>query len=494
MVANENSASLNSDKEIFSAKKEEDISNWYSEIIKTAELVDLRYNVKGFVVYQPWAVRTLELMYGFFEKNLQEREHEPYFFPALIPEKNFNLESSHIEGFAPEVFWVTEHGAGEKFDEKLALRPTSETAFYQMFSLWIRSYQDLPFRTYQRAQVWRYETSATRPLLRSREFFWLESHCAFPDKESAFQNVLGDMKTTESVMHQIFGVPFIYFQRPQWDKFPGADNTFGADALTPSGRVVQQPSTHMLGTNFSKPFNVSFVDKEGNSQFAYLTCYGPAISRILASVILTHGDDKGLRFPFEIAPKQIVIVPIAFEKNSLVLEKAKELKSILSSTGFRVELDSSSKRPGEKFYFWEMKGVPIRIELGPKELDSNKLVLFRRDTSEKVSINESELIDKINFLGKAISKNLKDSADEWFSNSIIDVSSYDEIADVVGKGIARCNFCSLELDGESCAEKIEKELFATVRGKRIDKQEKPNGVCVVCGKPAKEVVYIAKQY
>ena len=239
------------EKITFNIDKDKNFSEWFTEIIKVAELADVRYNVKGFVVFQPWSVLAMEAMYDLYESALQRKGHKPMWFPAVIPEKNFFLEKSHVEGFAPEVFWITEHGANEKLEEKLALRPTSETAIYQMYSLWIRSYKDLPFKAYQRAQVWRHETKATRPFLRSREFYWIEAHDVFANEEGAMKQVHEDMETAEEILHKKFGVPFIFFKRPQWDKFAGAVNTYGADAIMPNGKMVQQPSTHLLGQNFS---------------------------------------------------------------------------------------------------------------------------------------------------------------------------------------------------------------------------------------------------
>lgn len=484
------------EKVTFNIDKEKDFSNWFSEIIQKAELADLRYNVKGFVVFQPWSVLCMEKMYDFLEDALQRKGHRPYWYPSLIPEKNFSLEKEHVEGFTPEVFWVTEHGAGERFKEKLALRPTSETAFYQMFSLWIRSYKDLPFKTYQRAQVWRHETKATRPFLRSREFYWIEAHNAFATLEEAKAQVLEDMQITEEIMHQIFGIPFIFFQRPEWDKFPGAIHTFGADMFTPDGHTLQLPSTHLLGQNFSKPFNVTFKNEKGEKEFAYLTCFGPCISRIFAGVIATHGDNKGLVFPFEIAPKQIVIVPIAFQKDKKVLEKAKALEKLLQENGYRVQLDARDLMPGEKFYFWEMKGVPLRIELGPKEVHAKKLTVFRRDSGEKKRIAEKTLLSFIEKTGKEISKSLRAKADKRFKQVIKDAKNKQELLQLLKskKHIARVEFCSIEKKGEACAEVIEKEMQARVRGIRADKKEVPKGNCIICGNKANVIAYIAREY
>src|SRR3990167_163347 len=339
-----------------SVGKSEDFSTWYSEIVQKAELGDLRYNVKGFLVFQPWSVLCMEKMYRHFEKVLQDKGHEPYFFPTLIPEENFMKEAGHVEGFMPEVFWVTQ-GGETKFKEKLAMRPTSETAFYQMFSLWIRSYNDLPFKTYQRANVFRHETKATRPFLRSREFHWIETHCAHATEEDAMSQVHEDMKTTKEILHDILGLPFMFFERPAWDKFPGAKRTFAADVLNPDGKVVQQPSTHLLNQDFSKAFDVKFKDKDGKEKYSWITCYGPAISRIFASVVIVHGDDKGLKFPWKIAPTQVAIVPIT--ENEKIIKKAEKLKEEIEEIASD-EIDKSERTFGEKLNYWEMKGLPIR--------------------------------------------------------------------------------------------------------------------------------------
>ena len=239
-------------------KKEENFSEWFTQVVQRCELADLRYNVKGFLVFQPWSVLTMEKMYKFLEKTLQKKGHKPYWFPTVIPESNFKMESEHVKGFTPEVFWVTKGGT-KKLEEPLALRPTSETAFYQMFNLWIRSYKDLPFKTYQRGSVFRYETKATRPFLRSREFKWIETHCVHATKEDAFNQVKEDMQTNKEVLHDMFGLPFIFFERPAWDKFAGASRTFASDVLNPDGKVIQQPSTHMIAPTFAKAFDIKYI-------------------------------------------------------------------------------------------------------------------------------------------------------------------------------------------------------------------------------------------
>lgn len=478
------------DEKGITVKKAENFSEWYTQVVQKCELCDLRYNVKGFVVFQPWSVLSMEKMYSFFNTVLQRKGHKPYFFPTVIPEGNLKKEASHIAGFTPEVFWVT--GAGEdKFEEKLALRPTSETAFYQMFGTWIRSYKDLPFKTYQRANVFRYETKATRPFLRSREFHWIEAHCAHATKEDAMKQVHEDMDTTQEVLHDVFGLPFIFFKRPQWDKFAGAENTFAADVLNPDGRVVQQPSTHLLKQDFAKAFNVTYTDKDSEQKHVWITCYGPAISRIFASIVIVHGDDKGLRFPWDIAPVQIAIVPIVDDKK--VLKKAEELKKELSQK-YSVELDLTDKSAGEKFNYWEMKGCPLRIDIGLKDLEKKQITLFRRDLNKKESISEKEFDKYVEKVSKEFTSNLIKEADKVFDNRIKTVKSFSELKKAIEDGnIARCSFCSDEMSGAKCGEKVEKEVGATVRGTRLE-TEKVTGECVVCGKKAGAIVYIARQY
>jgi len=474
-----------------SVKKNENFSKWFSEIIQKAELADLRYNIKGFLVFQPWSVLCMEKIFCYLEEVLRRKGHKPYFFPTLIPEGNLKKESSHIAGFTPEVFWVT-HAAGKKLDERLALRPTSETAFYQMFGLWIRSYKDLPFKAYQRANVFRYDTKSTRPFLRSREFHWIETHCALASEADAEKQVKEDMETTEEVLHGILGLPFIFFERPSWDKFPGAERTFAADVLNPDGRLIQQPSTHMISPKFTQAFGIKFKDKNGNERYAYTTCYGPAISRIFASLVILHGDDKGLRFPWDVAPLQMVIVPVSDDKK--LLKRAESLRKKLESVG-SVEVDFSEKSAGEKFNYWEMKGVPVRIDLGLKDLARKKITVFRRDLNKKEVVGEGKLIDVIREIAKESGNNLRKEADKLFKGRIKDVKNVKELKKVLEDGgIARCGFCSVDINGVSCAEVVEKEVGAEVRGTKFGEKAKASGKCVVCEKKASKIVYVGKAY
>ncbi|MEK6842624.1 MAG: proline--tRNA ligase [Nanoarchaeota archaeon] len=479
-------------QEGITASKNENFSEWYTQVVQKCELADLRYNVKGFLVFQPWSVLSMEKMYKYMEKNLQKKGHKPYWFPTVIPKGNFEKEASHVKGFTPEVFWIT-HGGTTKLSEPLALRPTSETAFYQMFNLWIRSYKDLPFKTYQRAQVFRYETKATRPFLRGREFHWIETHCVHATEKDAMKQVKEDMETNKEVLHDVYGLPFIFFERPSWDRFAGAYRTFASDVLNPDGKVIQQPSTHIISPSFAKAFDIKYKDKDGKEKPAYTTCYGPAISRIFASVVIVHGDDKGLKFPWEIAPVQVVIVPIDSE-NKEIMKKAESIKNQLEDFA-DIEIDSSEKRAGEKFNYWEMKGIPIRIDLGLNDIKKKKITIFRRDLDKKEIVSEKDLIKIINQISKEFTKNLIKKADKIFEGRIKKAKSLNEIKKAIEQGlIAKCNFCSVNKEGVSCAEVIEKETNAQVRGTRLDEKSRVSGKCVICGKKANEIVYMARSY
>ncbi len=480
------------EKITFNIDKNKNFSKWYTNIVQKAELADLRSNVKGFVVFQPWSVLSMEKMFKYLEQTLQRKSHKPYWFPTLIPESNLTKESKHIKGFTPEVFWVT-HGGKRKLEERYALRPTSETVFYQMFAQWIRSYKDLPFKTYQRANVFRYETKATRPFLRSREFHWVETHCAHATEKDALLQVQEDMETTKEVLHDIFSLPFLFFERPSWDRFPGAHRTFAADVLNPDGKVVQQPSTHIISQEFSKAFDVKFINKNEKEQYAWITCYGPAISRIFASIIAVHGDNQGLKFPWKIAPIQVIIIPIGKEEK--ITKETEKITKELESNKISVEIDNSEKRLGEKFYFWEMKGVPLRIEIGNKELKENSLTIFRRDKNQKEAVKRKDLLKYIEKTSKEIDTNLTKQADKLFDNKLINTTTKLEIKKVISAGkIARCGFCSVEKDGEKCAEVVEKETGAEVRGTKLNEKNKDFSKCIICGKKANHTVYIAKSY
>jgi prolyl-tRNA synthetase len=452
--------------------KEEDFSGWYTELINKAELADIRYNIKGFVVYREWATITIRKMYKKYEDLLEKNGHLPLTMPSLIPESNFKLEASHVEGFAPEVFWVTEAGSSGKLAERLALRPTSETALYKMYSLWLRSYKDLPFKRYLSCQVWRYEGKATRPFFRAREFHWIESHNVFATMEGAMDQVKEDMKMTYQILQDECCIPIIFFQRPEWDKFAGAIHTYAADALMGSGKVLQLPSTHLLGQNFSKPFDVKFIDTDGKEKYGYQTCYGPAQSRNYGAMIAYLGDNKGLVLPFDLAPIQIIIIPIIFKgKENIVQEKAKEIYDLFKDN-YIVKIDESDESVGTKFYHWELKGVPIRIEVGPKDIEKQQVVVVRRHDGKKFNIKEQDLEKEIDVIIENYTREIKENSLIDFESQVECVYEKDAAIKAINNGkIVCCGFCSIDMDAYPCAEEVEKDFGGYVRGKRVDDEK-----------------------
>ena len=480
--------------------KIENFDEWFNNIIFEAELADIRYNIKGFVVFRPWSVYSISKMFRMYEDKLDETAHKQVIMPSLIPEQNFLKEAEHVEGFTPEVFWVTKHG-DEDFENKYALRPTSETAFYYMFSYWLQSYKDLPMKTYQRANVFRYDSKATKPFIRGREFYWFETHNIFETLDEAKEQVVEDMEITEEMLHEKFGIPFLFLDRPQWDKFPGAINTYAADTILPNGKILQLPSTHLLGTKFTETFDVKFKDKDEQMKLAYGTCYGPAISRIYGGMIGIHGDNLGLRLPFDLAPIQIIIIPLYFSNvntekiEALCLSIAEDLDKL----GYKVKIDDQKeKTPKERFNYYEMKGVPIRIDIGPKDMLDASAMVFRRDTNTKEKVYIADLFDEIKKIEQEFNENLKEQADHDFSEKIVSVYTYDDLKEAIKNNkVVKVPICSIDMDGKACADEIKADTKGgEVRGSRIDEIETPEegAKCIVCGKPAKSMVYVGKAY
>ncbi|MFX0107123.1 MAG: proline--tRNA ligase [Candidatus Hodarchaeota archaeon] len=481
---------------IFDMDKMGNFPDWFGEICRVAELADIRYGVKGFTPFPPWSYMTMDLMFNILDRVFRRKNHLPMLFPTVIPESNLRKEAEHIEGFTPSVFWIKDIGDGEELEERLALRPTSETAIYPMYSLWVRSWRDLPMKRYQRCSVFRSEIKSTRPFIRGREFLWIESHNVFATHEEALAQVIEDIETTKEVVTEEFGIPVMVFRRTQWDKFPGGLNTFAADTLMPDGKVIQLPSTHDLGDNFARAFDITYLNENNETVYTWQTCYGPAISRIFGAMISIHGDNKGLRLPFKIAPYQVVVIPITRGKNKQeVLEYCRKAEATLHKAGFRVYLDESDNTAGWKYNYWEMKGVPIRLEAGPRDIKEEKVVLFRRDLKNRVSIPLKDLKKEVKKLGTDIDKTLKAQAAENFEGLVIDTDTIGSIEDALEKGkIARIPFCTTEMSGLSCDEEIKDRTGGEIRGTRMDVEEKADGVCVVCGKVADAVVYVARSY
>lgn len=475
-------------EELGMKNKKSNFGEWYLEVLEKAEVVDQRYGVKGFQVFMPLGMLTIKRIEDLFEDALEDKDHKPVLFPVVIPESYLKKESKHIKGFEEEVFWIT-HAGRNKLDERICLRPTSETAMYPLFSLWVRSYANLPLKIYQTCAVYRYETKMTKPLLRGREFLWIEAHTAQRNWEDAEEQTKEDCAIFKKVMDYI-GIPFLFLKRPDWDKFPGADNTYAFETIMPDGKALQIGTSHNLGENFSKVFNVKYTDENGKKRFATTTSFGPGIMRILGAVISIHGDDKGIILSPSIAPIQIVIVPIYTGiTRSRVMEKCGEILGKLEDQ-FRVHLDDREQyTPGFKFHEWELKGVPLRIEIGPKDIEERKITLVRRDFLERVSIEEDKLEEQILETLDSIGFQLQKRAQE-----IMAVNDADDYKDVKQKlkegGFIRISFCM----NEKCAEKLKEETTAEVKGTLTIERMKPKEKCAICENKAKEVVYIAKTY
>src|SRR5512136_515669 len=340
----------------------QDFSGWFNDILWRAEIMDVRYPVKGLYVWYPYGFAIRKFVYNRL-RDLLDRDHEETLFPLLIPEQEFMKEAEHIKGFEDEVYWVT-HGGASPLDVKLALRPTSETAIYPMFKLWIRSHADLPLRIYQIVNTFRYETKHTRPLIRLREITsFKEAHTVHATWEEAAKQVEVAI-SRYSEFYRRLAIPFLVSRRPSWDKFPGADYTTAIDVVMPDGRTLQVGTAHHLGSTFAKTYEITYEAEDGSQKLVSQTCYGIS-ERCIAALVSAHGDDKGLVLPWCVAPTQVAIVPILLGDKEKVLEVCKDLEQKLREAGLRVQLDTSDERPGAKFYTWEMKGVPIRLEVGP---------------------------------------------------------------------------------------------------------------------------------
>ncbi|MHC1625504.1 MAG: proline--tRNA ligase [Methermicoccaceae archaeon] len=467
----------------------ENFSEWYNELIRSAEIMDVRYPVKGLYVWMPFGFSLRNRVFSIL-KELLDVEHQELLFPLLIPKQIFMKEAEHIKGFEDEVYWVT-HGGTELLDVHLALRPTSETAIYPMFSLWIRSHADLPIRVYQIVNTFRYETKHTRPLIRLREITsFKEAHTAHATWEDAEEQVNRAVRLYEDFYHRLC-IPFILSRRPVWDRFPGADYTLALDVLMPDGKTLQVGTAHHLGTNFAKTFDITYEDVNGEQQPVNQTCYGIS-ERCIAALISIHGDGRGLVLPPEVAPIQVVIVPIVFTGNPEVMEAAHHIKEMISEK-FRCKLDDTNRRPGSKFYKWEMEGVPIRIEVGPKDVETNSVVLAPRIGNKRsvpIDVLEDAIIEEF----KHITDRMYDKAVDALKSSIKVCYSIKELEDNVGKGILITGWCG----NEECGHALEDVCAADVLGEVIKMDVLLEGeaptTCPVCGKPAISKIALGKPY
>lgn len=472
-------------------KKFENFSKWFDEITLNADILDNRYPVKGFAVYKSWGFRIIKKIIEILEQKLDEAGHVPMLFPIVIPEDAFAKESEHIRGFSSEVFWIT-HAGGDQLDRRLILRPTSETAMYPMFALWIRSHADLPLKIYQSVAVYRYETKATRPLFRMREFLWNEAHTVHKNWEDAERQVKEAINIYNSVFN-LLGLSYLIVRRPDFDKFAGAVYSIAFDAWNPDGRVNQIGTVHNLGDNFAKAFEITYEDVDGIHKNAIQTCYGFGISRVIAAIIAQHGDDYGLILPPEVAPIQVVIVPIIYKETAEEVNAyARELYKKLKNEGIRVYLDDSDdKTPGEKFYYWEMFGVPVRAEVGPQDQRERKITLSERVNLQRRTVDFDNVTAAIREMFTEILKNLKERSESTLRNLITTAANPHQLNKIIkSRKIARVYWC----ENIECAEKIRETSGGEIRGYRIDIEEQPDGPCIICGREAKKVVYVARAY
>ncbi len=471
--------------------KEKEFLQWYTAVIEYANIVDKRSPVKGSNVIMPYGYSIWESIVAKLDGELKATGHKNAYFPLFIPEDYLEKEAEHFEGFIPEVAWVT-HAGDRKLDRKLALRPTSETIMYEMFRLWIRSHGDLPLKINQWCNIIRFDTKETKPLLRDREFLWSEGHTCHSTAEEAEEQVKESMRLYEAVYKESC-MSYLIVRRPKFDTFAGAVYSIAYDCPLPDGRTLQIGTTHNLGQGFSKAFNITFQDKDKKNKNVHQTCYGLS-TRLIAAIVGMHGDEKGLIIPPFIAPIQIVIVPIyRKEQREKVIKASEKMLKKLLKAGFRAELDKrEGYTPGWKFNEWEVRGVPIRLELGPRDIENNQVVLVRRDTGEKLSVPMKDTTKDAKKILEEVHDFLQKRADKLLEDSISHPKNYQNLVEIQNtkRGFSRVNWCG----DEACAEKVKDDTGAEVRGTREDIKEKPDGDCIICGTKAKEVVYIASAY
>lgn len=466
-------------------KKDEDFNEWYNEIVELTELCDKRYPIKGMNIWRPYGWKLMNNVDHLIREQMEITDHQEVYFPLLIPESFFKKEEEHIEGFGSEVYWIT-HAGNNPLEERWLLRPTSETAMYPIFSLWIRSHSDLPLKTYQIVNTFRYETKQTRAFIRVREIHFFEAHTCHKDFHDAEKQIKEDKEIANRFLKKLC-LPFLLSIRPEWDKFAGAFYTISIDVLMPSLRTLQIGSIHQYKDNFSKPYEISYENEKGDHLFCHQTTYGMS-ERLLGAIVGVHGDNKGLVLPPAVAPIQVVIIPIIFKgKEKEVIDTCNKINTKLKSINIRSHVDLRDITPGNKFYSWEIKGVPLRIEIGPRDIEKNELVIVRRDTMEKVPISqdnaEKDISDE---LGK-IEERLLQKATDLLQNNIQQVINIEEAKNKIG--IVELPWCGTE----SCALEIEEVLEGNTLGEPLV-ENNCKELCPICGKSAKTWMRYAKTY
>lgn len=464
---------------------DEDFAQWYTDVVKKAELVDYA-TVRGCMIIRPYGYAIWENIQKQLDSMFKETGHENVYMPMFIPESLLQKEADHVEGFAPEVAWVT-HGGNEKLNERLCVRPTSETLFCDHYSKIVQSYKDLPKLYNQWCSVVRWEKT-TRPFLRTLEFLWQEGHTAHATDEEAQEETIKMLNVYASMCENYLAIPVVKGQKTEKEKFAGAKATYTIESLMHDGKALQCGTSHNFGDGFAKAFNIQYTDKTGKKEYVHQTSWGMT-TRLIGAIIMVHGDDSGLVLPPRIAPTQLVIIPIAAHKPG-VLEKAQELKERLSKV-VRVKLDDTDKMPGWKFSEYEMKGFPLRLEIGPKDIEKNQAVLVRRDNREKIVVSIDELEVEIPKILENIQISLLEKARKAQSEKTYKAESLEEMKAVFEKstGFVKAMWCG----DRECEDKIKEEVGATSRCIPFN-QEKVSNVCVCCGKPTDKLVYWGKAY
>lgn len=472
------------------AKKEENFSEWYTQVVLKSGLADYA-PVKGFIVLRPYGYAIWESLRDILDKRFKATGHQNGFLPVLIPESLLSKEKDHFAGFIPEVFWVTKAGDND-IGERLALRPTSETLAYSIFSKWITSYRDLPLKINYWNSALRAEIKATRPFIRTSEFLWQEGHTVHATEEEAEKEVAVILDIYRELIEEQIAVPTIGGFKSDKEKFVGAKYTTTLESMMSDGRALQMGTSHHLAQNFSKPFEIKFLGKDTQEHFAWQTSWGVSW-RLIGALIMVHGDDKGLVLPPRVAPVQVVIVPIYRDKDAeAVIAHAAQIESDLRQSGIRAHTDSRSEyTSGWKFNEWEMKGVPLRINIGPRDIEKGTAEFVRRDTKEKFFGKRESVISTAVQTLEAIQKNLLDKARHLLDANISWPPSYSEFKAILESkgGFVFAGWCGRQ----ECEEKIKEETGADIRVIPFDQSKKPAN-CVLCGRPSEKVSAFARAY
>lgn len=465
---------------------EEDFARWYTDVVTKAELIDYSA-VKGCMIIKPDGYAIWENIQRELDRRFKETGVENVYMPMFIPESLLQMEKDHVEGFAPEVAWVT-HGGANELQERLCVRPTSETLFCDFYKNLIQSYRDLPKVYNQWCSVVRWEKE-TRPFLRSREFLWQEGHTIHATAQEAEERTLLMLNVYADFLEEVLAIPVIKGQKTEKEKFAGAEATYTIEALMHDGKALQSGTSHNFGDGFAKAFDITYADQNNQLVHPYQTSWGMT-TRLIGAIIMVHGDDSGLVLPPRIAPVQAMVIPIR-QQSEGVLEKANELLAALKENGISARLDDSDKSPGWKFAEQEMRGIPVRIELGPKDIEAGQCVAVRRDTREKITFSLDEAAKRLPALLETIQQDMYGRAKAHRDAHITDVTTYGAFKDAVEHkpGFIRAMWCG----DQACEDKIKDETTATSRCMPFE-QKRLSDVCVCCGRPAKKLVFWGKAY